>query len=178
MVPCRPPMTTPPSRRTRAPRTGRGEAVAQRWALIRDLASFTLKTAIEALRDLVLIPLALVAGVLGLLFSPDDPRRYFREVLDAGRRFDAWLDLFGERSGSEAGGGERPAGLDVLLGRVERAVVEQHRRGGVTAQAKEAIDRALDVLQRAPQHAGGTGGDGARRGPPRSERSAAPDRNP
>jgi hypothetical protein len=125
----------------------------RRWALIRDLAVFSGKAALEALRDLALIPVGLAAGVAGLLFHPREPEFLFREVLRLGDRFDRFVDIFGAeaRRGEETGhpGADGPS-FDALAARVEHALVEQHRRGGVTAQAKEAIDRALDAVQRRP----------------------------
>ena len=37
--------------------------------------------------------------------------------------------------------------MDDLLQHLERAVIEQYERGGVTATAKDQIDRLLDSLQ-------------------------------
>jgi len=128
-------MPKPPPSPTAAPSDPRGE----RWALVRDLSVFTVKAALEAFRDLILIPIALVAGAVGLVFQARDPGALFRVVIDGGRRFDRWLDLFGER---EDGGG-----VTSILGKVEEALIEEHRRGGLTKQAKVSIDRALDGLQ-------------------------------
>jgi hypothetical protein len=132
-----------------------------RWALIRDLAEFAVKAGLEALRDLVLIPVVLIAGAAGLLLRPDAPAAYFEQVLRAGRRFDAWLSLFGEDDDAPEAGGEsgRRArrGVDALLERVEAVLVEEHRRGGVTTHAKTAIDRALDALQGPSARSGSRG---------------------
>lgn len=114
----------------------------RRWSLIRDATVFTAKVGIEALRDVLLIPLGLGSAVLGLLARPDDPEHYFRRMLDLGHRFDRYLDLFGA-------GTKEEARVDALFQRVEHVLVEQHRRGGVTAGAKAAIDRTLDVIGRA-----------------------------
>lgn len=113
----------------------------ERWVLVRDLSIFTVKAALEAFRDLILIPIALAAGAVGLIFQARDPGALFRLVVDGGRRFDRWLDLFGER---KDGGG-----VTAILGKVEAALIEEHRRGGLTQQAKVSIDRALDGLQQA-----------------------------
>jgi hypothetical protein len=112
----------------------------RRWLLIRDLAGFCIKLTLEALRDIVLIPLAVAAGALGILLGGAEPERFFRGVLEAGRRFDAWLDLFGRR---ESAG----PSLDAQLQRLEAVLREHAQRGGVTAQARAAIDRTLDALQ-------------------------------
>jgi hypothetical protein len=115
----------------------------RRWLLIRDLAGFSVKLLLEAVRDLALIPLAVVAGAAGLVVGGDRPDRWFREVLELGRRFDAWLNLFGDGASSHG------ASLDAHLERVESVLREQAARGGVTAQARQAIDRALDAIERA-----------------------------
>jgi hypothetical protein len=124
-----------------------------RWKLVRDLVVFTIKVALEALRDIVMIPLALVGGAVGLVLHPNEPDRFFREVLRLGDRFDRFVDLFGAeaRGRDEAGEGrvgELPQ-IDELLAPVEELLREQHRKGGVTASAKEAIDKGLDAVQRA-----------------------------
>ena len=124
------------------PRSEPAELAQRRWLLIRDLAGFSVKLVIEALRDLVLIPLALLAGAAGLALGGARPERFFLEVLEVGRRFDAWLNLFGDR---DAPG----RSLDEHLRRLEAVVREQHARGGATAQARRAIDRALDAVQSA-----------------------------
>lgn len=129
-----------------------------RWALIGDLTAFSGKVALEALRDVALIPVGLVAGVAGLLFHPRDPGFLFREVLRLGDRFDRFVDIFGaeRRRHAEEGAdaapaaGLRPSSFDDLAARLERVLVEQHRRGGIIPQAKEAVDRALDAVQRRP----------------------------
>jgi hypothetical protein len=114
----------------------------RRWILIRDATVFSVKVGIEALRDVLLIPVGLGSALLGLLVQPDDPERYFRQMLAVGKRFDEYLNLFGERTGGSPQ-------VDALFKRIETVLVEQHRQGGITAGAKHAIDRTLDAIQRA-----------------------------
>ena len=130
-------MATPPATR---------DAKERRWRLLRDLGSFLLKVGLEAIRDLVLMPLALVAGLAGLVLSPAEPERFFRDVLRLGARFDEFLDLFGAAARQET---PLPLGatrVDDLVDGIEAVLREQHQRGGVTATAKDAIDRALDAV--------------------------------
>ena len=61
-----------------------------------------------------------------------------------GARFDEWLNLFGEHDENEE------PGIDEQFGKLEQLLVDEYKRGGVTAQAKQAIDRALDTLQEKP----------------------------
>ncbi|MAE96785.1 MAG: hypothetical protein CL910_19220 [Deltaproteobacteria bacterium] len=131
-----------------------GDARAQRWILIRDLLIFVSKAGLEAVRDIALIPAALIAGIAGLLLSPSKPDRYFLRVLEVGDEFDDFVDLFGKEKRLARGSRfDRPEEEEELLraddifNRIEKAVVDEYKRGGVTAQAKQAIDRGLDAVQ-------------------------------
>ncbi len=152
-------MTKPPAPH---PAPDDAEVSSRRWRLIRDLVVFTAKAALEALRDLVLIPLTPVVGLVGLLTDRERPDRLFREVVEAGHRFDRWLNLFGdverrhqpapkalERARRAVKAAKEPAEttIDDYFARLEAIVVEQHRRGGVTESARESIERALDRIQ-------------------------------
>ncbi|MDX1648777.1 MAG: hypothetical protein R3263_02885, partial [Myxococcota bacterium] len=152
------PMASPPSQPPSAPPAPDGAPAedprALRWALIRDLAHFSGKAALEALGAQAQIPVARVAGVAGQLFHPRDPAFLFREVLRLGDRFDRFVDIFGaerrRRAGEALDAGAQPASFDELAERVERVLVEQQRLGAITSQAKDAVDRALDAVQRRP----------------------------
>ena len=118
----------------------------ERWRLLRDLGAFVLKVGLETIRDLVLVPLALLAGLAGLVLSPSAPDRLFREVLRLGARFDDWLDLFGAAARTAPPHALGAARVDDLVDGIEAVLREQHQRGGITATAKTAIDRALDTV--------------------------------
>ena len=113
-----------------------------RWGLIRDLLVFQLKLGIDAFRDVVLVPISLVAAVVDLVKGGDHPKRFY-EIVRLGRRSERWIDLFGAVEPPEED--DLPS-LDSLVGHVERLLVEQVKRGGVTASAKEAIDRSLNRI--------------------------------
>ncbi|MCX4247340.1 hypothetical protein [Paraliomyxa miuraensis] len=138
---------------------------ALRWQLVRDLAVFQAKLFVDGVKDLVLAPVSLVAAVVGMVADRNDPGRAFRGVLQLGHAFDRWVNLFGRsepdwsRSQPElppapgsATSTATPAastpGLDAYVARVEQVLVEQYRRGGLTAKAKDAIDQAIDSLHR------------------------------
>jgi hypothetical protein len=123
-----------------------------RWHLMRDVLVFQAKLFVDGLKDIVLAPVSVVAAMAGLLLNRRYPGRSFYEVLRMGRSFDRWINLFGAvedepraavHDGSQSG---RDDGIDAYVRRVETMLVEQHRRGGLTAKAKQAIDRALDAV--------------------------------
>jgi len=123
-----------------------------RWELIRDILVLQVKLAVDALRDLILSPLSLVAGVLDLLTGGQQPGRLFYPLLVAARRTEQLINLFGEADRAmprpAASPATDPVSIDAFVARFERTVVEQYQRGGVTASAKAAIDRSLDALSR------------------------------
>ena len=119
------------------------EEAGSRWELIRDVLVFQLKLGIDALRDVALVPISLVAAVVDLATGGDRPENFY-EVVRLGRRSERWINLFGTVDPPEEQD-DLPS-LDSLVGQVERLVVEQYERGGVTASAKEAIDRSLDRI--------------------------------
>jgi hypothetical protein len=119
---------------------------AARWGLIRDLVVFQVKLLVDGLKDLVLAPLSLIAGIVDLVRGADPAAGKFRGVLRAGAAFDRWVGLFDAVERGEPSSPEQPR-LDEQLRRIEALLVEQHARGGVTADAKQALDKALDLLE-------------------------------
>lgn len=121
-----------------------------RWTLFRDVAVFQGKLVLDNIKDLTLVPISLGAAVISLFNRDGDTGRQFYGVLHAARRVEDWLDKYGDADRipvppfAQKREGES---IDVLLARLEDLVKRQYERGGVTANAKDAIDRALDALQ-------------------------------
>jgi hypothetical protein len=113
-----------------------------RWTLIRDLFVFQAKLLVDGLRDLLLVPASLVAGVWSLVSGDKDrPGPQFYQLISLGKQSELWIDLF--KAYEHAPEDVRrehefaASNLDKLVDRL-----------GVTAQAKERIDKALDAIQR------------------------------
>ena len=124
-----------------------------RWTLIRDLFVFQAKLVVDGLRDLVLVPASLVAGLWSLVSGENGrPGPQFYQLVSLGKQSEIWIDLFKayENAPDEVRREHEFAtgNLDELVGRVESFVKDEFERGGVTAQAKERIDKALDAIQR------------------------------
>lgn len=111
------------------------------WRLFRDVAVFQVKLLLDGLRDVLMSPVSLVAALVGLLTDAEKPDRYFKESLRFGRQTEQWINLFGTFD-------EKPdaAGADELVNKMEKMVVDQYNKGGLTASAKEVIDRSLSRL--------------------------------
>jgi hypothetical protein len=113
-----------------------------RARLLRDVLVLQLKLLLDGIRDAALIPISLVAAILGLLRGGADADLEFRRVIKLGRRSERWINLFGHEAPL---GRARPGGsLDQLLDRVEDVVMEQYSKGGNTEDARAAIKAAAD----------------------------------
>ncbi len=123
---------------------------ASRWELVCDVIVFQGKLIVDGVRDALLMPISIVAAIMDLLGIGRRAGRTFYDVILLGRDTEHWINLFGAADRLLPGSAEEspPAGLDVLVRRMEDAVVEEYERGGITASAKDAVDRAIDKLQR------------------------------
>ena len=91
-----------------------------RFRLIWQVLLFQFKLAADGLRDLLLVPISLGAGILGLLAGGDQPDQYFRRLQRFGRKTDIWINLFGQyRHGLTA---------DKLVKPLEESVYQSYRR--------------------------------------------------
>jgi hypothetical protein len=120
------------------------EQSSTRIQLIRDSATLQLKLLADGLRDALLIPISLVATVIGLLRGGDDCDQEFRRVIKLGRRSERWINLFGH---------QRPLGantvgqMDKILEQVESVVVDQYKKGHGTAEIRKAVREALKTKE-------------------------------
>jgi hypothetical protein len=129
------------------------EAGVERWTMLRDLGVLQIKLIVDGLRDLVLVPLSLIAGVVSIVSGKDgSPGPQFYHLLAWGKQSEIWINLFGavKNSPEEI---EQPTpfhdkDIDDIVGRLESFVVDEFKRGGVTSQAKERLDKILDAVQR------------------------------
>jgi hypothetical protein len=124
-----------------------------RWTMLRDLAVLQVKLIVDGLRDLILVPASLIAGVISLMSGSDGkPGPQFYHLLGLGKQTEQWIDLFGAfRNAPQDLERLEPfpdARMDDIVSRIETFVVDEHARGGMTAQAKERFDKALDAMQR------------------------------
>ena len=65
-----------------------------RWRLARDVVVFQLKLGMEAVLDIMLIPVSLAAAGLDLVLGNWRRPRWFHAVLRFGERCEHWIDLW------------------------------------------------------------------------------------
>jgi len=123
-----------------------------RWTLIRDIGVLQLKLIVDGLRDLVLVPISLVAGVVSLVKSGRGGGTEFYDLLRLGKKSERWINLFGAVDSVPAAEDQdlefSHADMDGLVSRVESFVIDEYHKGGVTKQAKERLDKAIDSLHK------------------------------
>ena len=138
--------TTPPTEQAPPPA----------WVLIRDAAVLQFKLVVDGLRDLILVPASLIAAIVSLVRMQDGkPGPEFYQLVSVGRQSEHWINLFGALRNAPPEVAEDnhfgTSDMDEIIGRVENYVVDEYRRGGVTAQAKEQFDKALAAVRRRNQ---------------------------
>ena len=123
-----------------------------RWMLIRDVAVFQVKLLVDGLRDVLLVPISLVAGLVSLVNGGTSAGSDFYDLLRMGRRSERWINLFGAAAHYHGPASDDKKfvveDIDKMVSRVEAFVVDEYRKGGVTAQAKHRLDDALDLIHR------------------------------
>ncbi len=135
-------------------KTPSSDVTPDSWRLLRDAAVLQVKLIVDGFRDLLLVPASLIAAAISLATGDDGkPGPQFYRLLALGKQSERMINLFGayenapEEVQSDYDFGN--VSLDDLVERVETFVVDEYRKGGLTAQAKERLDEALRAVQRA-----------------------------
>ena len=129
------------------------EGLSDRWTLIHDVAVLQAKLVVDGLRDLILVPLSLIAGIVSLASGEKGvPGTQFYRLLGVGQQSELWINLFGAMKNAPPDL-EHPmpfpdADMDEIVGKIEAFVVDEEKRGGMTAQARERFDKAIDAMHR------------------------------
>ncbi|MBT8067615.1 MAG: hypothetical protein KJO09_10270 [Gammaproteobacteria bacterium] len=130
------------------------EQPQDRWTLARDIAVLQVKLLADGLRDLLLVPASLTVGLVSLFSSENGrPAPYFYQLLDLGKQTERWINLFGALKNAPPDVRQvepfPDADIDDLVGRLETFMVDEHKRGGLTAQAQERMGKVIKAMQRA-----------------------------
>ena len=125
-----------------------------RWKFIRDVVVFQLKMLLDNGRDLVLMPVALVAALIDLLLRGEREGARFYKVLRWGWHSEKVIDVYSAIENDEPGAFtiSKDYTVDGVIARLEGVVTREVEKGGTAASIKNAMDRAIDQI-----HAG-TGG--------------------
>jgi len=70
--------------------------IHSRSEVVHDTLVLQLKLIIDGLRDLMLMPLVLIASIYGLVMHKSNPGRYLYRLLSYGKASEKWIGLFDE----------------------------------------------------------------------------------
>jgi len=134
-------MITPPSKPLQ---TNRDE----RWKFLRDVLVFQLKMLLDNLRDFALMPIALVAAIIDLVFRGEREGALFYKVLRWGSHSEAVIDVYSAIEHHERGNFKvsRSYTVDGVIARLEGVLRREYEKGGTAASIKAAMDRAIDQV--------------------------------
>lgn len=116
---------------------------SKRGELAHDVVTFQLKLIADGFRDLVLVPVSLVAAIIGLLRGGDKPEREFLQILDLGRQSERWINLFGNHD--TPGSASAATSIDALFTKVESTLKQHYKAAGTSEGAQAEIDEALQA---------------------------------
>jgi hypothetical protein len=119
-----------------------------RWKFMRDVVVFQLKLFLDNVRDLVLMPVSLVAALIDLVFRGKREGALFYKVLRWGSHSEAVIDVYSAIEHHEPGDFKVNPGytVDGVIARLEGVLKREVEKGGTAASAKAAMDRAIDQL--------------------------------
>jgi hypothetical protein len=118
---------------------------SKRGTLVRNSFVFQLKLMADGIRDLVLLPVSLIATVIGLLRGGDEPEREFLQVIQIGRESEKWINLFGTHDAPE--NATAIASIDTLFTKLEDTLKQQYLTSGISQKVQVEIDEALRAAQ-------------------------------
>lgn len=131
----------------------------QRNGFLRDAVVFQGKLLFDGLRDLVLMPVALIATVADVISREEPHGRRFYDVVHFGKQTENWINLFGAAERAPETDTPRPTmdgpSLDDFVDEFEQKLRSEHEKGDLSASAKEAFERIAEAARNAAAHSRG-----------------------
>ena len=117
------------------------EKKSNNWQLIRDVIGFQFKLALDGIRDVLLSPISIGAALIGIVTRPDEPDKYYRELLKFGSKSDHWINLFDTQEHANVSS-------DEYINKVEDLLVGEYNKGGVVRSIKNHADDMIHSVQK------------------------------
>ena len=112
-----------------------------RIKLIREASVLQIKLVADGIRDAILIPVSLLAALIGVVEGGKKCDEKFRRVIKLGRRSERWINLFGQQTPLDV---SHPAGsMDRILNQVEAVVLDQYKKGRTASETRDAVRDAM-----------------------------------
>ena len=119
-----------------------------RWTFVRDVMVFQLKLLLDNVRDLVLMPVSLVAALIDLVFRGEREGARFYNVLRWGAHSEEVINVYSAIEHHAPGDFKVRADytVDGVIARLEGVLKREVEKGGTAASVKAAMDKAIDQL--------------------------------
>lgn len=114
-----------------------------RWLIVRDVALLQIKLLINNVHNFLLMPVALLAAALDILFKNRRDEAWLYKTLAWGRHFEERIGLYNALRDDPHNPPEKYS-VDAVIARVENAIKKNYESGGTLATMKAAADRALE----------------------------------
>ena len=118
------------------------------WDFLRDVLVFQLKMLLDNLRDLALMPVALVAALIDFFFKGERQGALFYQVLRWGAHSEQVINVYGAVEAEMASGINPEYTVDAVVGRLEEVLARECAKGGTAASVKAAMDQAIAQLHK------------------------------
>ena len=105
---------------------------------VRRLLIFQVKLAVDALRDILLSPVSIIASLMDLADGRKGKDSYFEMLMKFGRNSERRINLFGQHDGEKQT-------IDNILNQVEDVLKREYKQGDITAKTKSAIEAKLKI---------------------------------
>ena len=107
---------------------------------IKRLALFQLKLVFDALRDILLSPISIIATIIDLIENRRGQRSYFSLLLKYGRESERRINLFEQHSSRK-----QAKTVDTVVQKVEDIIVKEYKNGEISSKALKAIEKTLQI---------------------------------
>ncbi len=104
------------------------------------LLIFQFKLFLDALRDLLLSPVSVVATVIDLVEKNNGKQSYFEMLLKIGRESDRRINLFEQHKTIK-----RAKTVDQVMQQVEEVLIKEYQNGEISNKARVAIEKSLKL---------------------------------
>ncbi len=117
----------------------------RRWQLIRENLSFQIKLMLDAVRDVLLSPVAIVCTILDLAAGNHSGQGYFQRLMNIGHQSDHWLNLFGD-SPNDAKANQADKDVNQVSGSTDFEPEQSHEASLVVRKANGKVDSKIESL--------------------------------
>lgn len=116
---------------------------ADRASLIKQAFVFQIKLGLDAMRDLLLSPVSIVAVIIDVLVGHNRQQSLFLRLLHYGRLSDHWINLFEVQYPDKK---HRSDSVDHWLAQAETIIKQQQNDGKMSSTTKEKLEQTLSNI--------------------------------